>query len=55
MDQQETFPKDFTCAAKSEEEPVIIYLSSDEDGYMVCSDSVEDLVSSSDEETQKSS
>ena len=46
---------DFFGAAQSEEEPAIIDQSRYEDGYMKClrSDSVEDLVSSSDEETEE--
>ena len=46
---------DFIDAAQSEEEPAIIYLSSEEDDQMHCisSDSVDDLVSSSDEEREE--
>ena len=45
----------FIGAAKSEGEPAIICLSRDEDDYMECisSDSVEDLASSSDDETEE--
>ena len=56
MDQQETLTMNFIAAAQSEVEPAIIYLSSDEDGNIEClsADSVEDLVSSSDEESGNS-
>ena len=55
MDLQGTFPIEFIGTAQSEGEPVIIYLSSDEDDHMDCisSGSMDDLVCSSDEEKEE--
>ena len=55
MDLQRTFPLDFIAAAQSEGEPDINYLSRNKDDLMDCisSGSVDDLLSSSDEETEE--
>ena len=50
----ETFQMEFVGAAQSDAEPKIFYLSSNEDDHMDCSstDSVDELISSSDEESE---
>ena len=53
-DMPETFPMDFTGAAKSEGEPAIIYISSDEEEMeILTSCSVDDLYLSSEDEIEE--